>query len=189
MSSCPRLETTRLVLRPFQESDLSAYTAMLQSEPVRRSLHLAEDVAPFDAWSQMASWLGQWELRGTGQWALEEKVTGAFIGRAGLHNPAREDWPGVEVGWCLHPNYWGAGYATEAGRRAIDYAFGELGLIEVCSVILPENLPSIAVARRLGFTLSEERVLSHFASMPHGIWWLRSDRTESAWRSPDRFSR
>lgn len=174
MSACPRLETTRLVLRPFQESDLRAYTATLQSEPVRRSLHLADDVGAFDAWSQMASWLGQWELRGTGQWALEEKGSGVFVGRAGLHNPARQDWPGVEVGWCLHPDYWGAGYATEAGRRAVDYAFAELRLTEVCSTILPENLRSIAVAERLGFTLSEERVLSNFPSMPHGIWWLNA---------------
>jgi RimJ/RimL family protein N-acetyltransferase len=175
MSACPRLETSRLVLRPFREADLGPYTDMLQSEPVRRSLHLADDVGAFDAWSQMAGWLGQWELRGTGQWALEEKASGVFVGRAGLHNPARDDWPGVEVGWCLHPDYWGTGYATEAGRRAIDYAFGGLGSTAVCSVILPENVRSIAVAQRLGFQLSEERVLSNFPAMPHGIWWLRSN--------------
>jgi RimJ/RimL family protein N-acetyltransferase len=174
MSGCPQLETARLVLRPFQESDLSDYVEMLQSAPVRRSLHLADSVGAFDAWSQMASWLGQWELRGTGHWALEAKESGAFVGRAGLHNPARDDWPGVEVGWCLHPDHWGAGYATEAGRQAVRFAFEQLGLAAVCSVILPENSRSIAVAQRLGFTLSEERVLSHYPSMRHGIWWLRS---------------
>jgi RimJ/RimL family protein N-acetyltransferase len=120
----------------------------------------------------MASWLGQWELRGTGQWALEENATGSFVGRAGLHHPACDDWPGVEVGWVLHPDHWGRGYATEAARRAIDFAFHELDLDRVCSVILPENERSIAVARRLGFHLEEERVVSHFPSMPHGIWWL-----------------
>jgi RimJ/RimL family protein N-acetyltransferase len=120
----------------------------------------------------MAAWRGQWELRGTGQWAVEEKETGTLVGRAGLHNPAREDWPGVEIGWVLHPDRWGRGYATEAAQRAIDYAFGELDLDRVCSVILPENRRSIAVAERLGFSLDEERVLSNFPSMPHGIWWL-----------------
>jgi RimJ/RimL family protein N-acetyltransferase len=120
----------------------------------------------------MAAWLGQWELRGTGQWALEEKATGVLLGRAGLHHPARDDWPGVEVGWALHPDCWGQGYATEAGQRAIDYAFAELNLAELYSVILPENSRSIAVAQRLGFSLREEKVLSHFPSMPHGIWWL-----------------
>jgi RimJ/RimL family protein N-acetyltransferase len=162
-----------LFLRPFAESDLDAYTAVLQSEPVRSSLHLPLNVGRWDAWSQMAAWLGQWELRGTGQWAVEEKVTGLFVGRAGLHYPPREDWPGVEIGWTIHPDYWGRGYATEAGRRALGYAFAELDLQEVFSVILPENARSIAVARRLGFSLEEERVLSHFPSMPHGIWRLR----------------
>src|ERR1700760_3065525 len=99
MSRCPRLETDRLFLRPFSESDLEAYTATLQSEPVRTSLHLAETVGRWDAWSQMAAWLGQWELRGTGQWAVEERATGVFVGRAGLHHPAHDDWPGVEIGW------------------------------------------------------------------------------------------
>jgi RimJ/RimL family protein N-acetyltransferase len=182
MPRCPRLETERLLLRPFSESDLDAYTAVLQSEPVRTSLGLSETVGRWDAWSQMAAWLGQWELRGTGQWAVEEKATGVFVGRAGLHHPAREDWPGVEVGWTLHPGYWGRGYATEAGQRAVQYAFAELDLPEVCSVILPENARSIAVARRLGFSLDDERVLSHFPSMPHGIWRLR--RTEWMERSP-----
>jgi RimJ/RimL family protein N-acetyltransferase len=124
----------------------------------------------------MAAWLGQWELRGTGQWAVEEKVSGVFVGRAGLHYPAREDWPGVEIGWTLHPDYWGRGYATEAGRRAVQYAFAELDLLRVCSVILPENVRSIAVARRLGFSFGEERVFSQFPLMRHGIWWL--SRTE-----------
>ena len=159
-------------MRPFAEGDLDGYTAILQSEPVRAALHLPDTIGPFDAWSQMAAWLGQWELRGTGQWALEEKATGSLVGRAGLHHPARDDWPGVEVGWALHPGCWGRGYATEAGRRAIDFAFGDLHLDRVCSVILPENARSIAVARRLGFRLGEERVLSHAPSMPHGIWWL-----------------
>ncbi|HET6794488.1 MAG TPA: GNAT family N-acetyltransferase, partial [Acidimicrobiales bacterium] len=89
MTSCPTLTTERLVLRPFRESDLDGYTSMITSVPVRTSLHLPETVGRYDAWSQMAMWLGQWELRGTGQWALEARDTKAFVGRAGLHNPAR----------------------------------------------------------------------------------------------------
>jgi [ribosomal protein S5]-alanine N-acetyltransferase len=173
MSRCPRIETPRLLLRPFADTDVDAYTAVLQSEPVRGSLHLPPTVGRWDAWSQMAAWLGQWELRGTGHWAVEEKGTGDFLGRAGLHDPPRHDWPGVEVGWVLHPNFWGRGYATEAGRRAVEYAFTELDVPQVFSVILPENSRSIAVAQRLGFSFIEERSLSHFPLLPHGIWRLR----------------
>jgi RimJ/RimL family protein N-acetyltransferase len=164
------LQTERLILRPFAETDLDAYTAALQSELVRRSLHLPDDVGREQAWTQMAMWLGQWDLRGTGHWALEERKTGAFVGRAGLHLPERADWPGVEVGWLLHPDYWGKGYATEAGARSVEYAFDVLGLAEVFSVILPENEASQAVARRLGFTLQGEKVFAFFPAAAHGIW-------------------
>lgn len=176
MSACPTLETERLILRPFREADLDAYTAVLQAEPVRASMHFPADVGRAQAWSSMAYFLGQWELRGTGNWALEEKATGAFVGRAGLHRPELADWPGIEVGWMLHPDRWGRGYATEAGARSIAYAFEQLGAAELFSVILPENHRSMAVARRLGFHLHEERVLSHFPSAPHGIWRLERPR-------------
>lgn len=172
MSNCPTIETERLLLRPFKEADLDQYTAILKAPEVRASLHLPGDVGREQAWQQMASWLGHWELRGTGQWAVEERATGRFVGRAGLHRPERPDWPGVEVGWVLHPDQWGKGYATEAGRASVDYGFGPLGATELFSVILPENERSIEVARRLGFRLVREQVMSHFPASPHGIWRL-----------------
>jgi RimJ/RimL family protein N-acetyltransferase len=171
---CPRLGTERLILRPFRETDLDSYTEVLQAPEVRRWLHLPDDIGREAAWDQMARWLGQWQLRGTGQWAVELQETGELIGRAGLHHPERADWPGVEVGWTFHPRHWGHGYATEAGRASVDYGFDVLGATELFSLILPENAASQTVARRLGFTLFEERVTSHFPSMPHGIWRLLS---------------
>ena len=68
--------------------------------------------------------------------------------RTGLHNP--DGWPGPEVGWTLDRKFWGQGYATEAGRAAIAYAFDVLGWEHIISVIHPENLRSIRVAERLG---------------------------------------
>ena len=94
VGACPTVETERLILRPFREDDLDAYAEMLQTPEVRASLHLPDDVGREQAWHGMAAWLGQWELRGTGQWALEERATGAFVGRAGMHYPERDDWPG-----------------------------------------------------------------------------------------------
>ena len=172
MSRCPTIETPRLVLRPFCESDTDAYLAVLRTPEVRASLHLAADIGHYDAWIGMAQQLGQWALRGTGQWALEEKATGAFVGRAGTHWPARPDWPGIEVGWALHPDHWGKGYATEAGAAAVDFGFAHHDVDALYSVILHENTASQAVARRLGFAPGEERVLSHFPDMPHVFWTL-----------------
>jgi len=173
---CPTIETERLTLRPFGEDDLDEYTAMLQSAEVRASLHLPDDVGREQAWSAMAAWLGQWELRGTGNWAVVERSTGAFLGRAGMHLPERDDWPGIEIGWAFHPRAWGKGYATEAGTASVEYAFAHHDVDALYSLILPENARSQAVAERLGFTLFEMRTTSHFPDSPHGIWRLERPR-------------
>jgi RimJ/RimL family protein N-acetyltransferase len=173
LSACPTLETERLILRPFRDDDVDDYLAMMTSAPVRRWLFVPDEFGRYEAWAQMAAWLGQWALRGSGQWALEAKESGAFVGRAGTHRPARHDWPGLEVGWTLHPDHWGNGYATEAGRRSVEYAFDVNKTDELVSCILPDNERSAAVARRLGFTVGERRVLSNLPSEPLDIWRLK----------------
>jgi RimJ/RimL family protein N-acetyltransferase len=96
----------------------------------------------------MAMLLGHWQLRGYGTWAVEEKSTGQFIGRIGLHYP--EAWPAIEVGWFVDPSRWGRGFATEGGHAAMQFAFERLGLSRISSVIHPQNSGSIRVAEKLG---------------------------------------
>lgn len=98
-----------------------------------------------------------WRTYGFGLWALIEKLTGRMVGFAGVCHPL---WlPGweraVEVGWRLHRSAWGRGYATEAGRAALEYGFGGLGLAQIVAFIHPDNHRSLAVAGRLGLELSE----------------------------------
>ena len=146
----PELETARLRLRSLRLDDLDACARMYADPDVMRFL---EQGAPLDraaAFRSIALHLGHWELRGYGQWALEERATGRFIGRAGLWQP--EGWPGLEVGWVLDRDAWGSGYATEAGAAAIDYAFEVLHAKEIISLIRPGNTGSIKVAERLGET-------------------------------------
>ena len=159
-------------MRPFREDDVDAYLEMMVSDDVRRWLFIADDFGRFDAWLQMCAWLGQWELRGSGQWALEDKATRAFVGRTGTHRPERHDWPGLEVGWTLHPDHIGKGYATEAGRRSVEYAFEVNGVDELVSCILPDNTRSAAVAQRLGFKILDTRELSNLPGHPLNIWQL-----------------
>ncbi len=185
MTACPTLVTERLILRPFEEPDLDAYAMMITAPEVRHSLRVRNGYSRFDAWLAMAQWRGEWELRGSGHFALEERSTGQFVGRAGLHRPEREDWPGLEAGWALDPRWWGRGYATEAGSGAIAYAFEVMGESQLFSVILPDNTRSQAVATRLGFSLVEERMLSSDPADPQGIWRLGRDEWEaSPWGGP-----
>jgi RimJ/RimL family protein N-acetyltransferase len=100
------------------------------------------------AWRNLAMMVGHWHLRGYGLWAVEERSSGAFVGRIGFWNP--EGWPGFELGWMLRRSFRGLGYATEGARAALQVAFEQLGQPHVISLIHPENDPSIRVAQRLG---------------------------------------
>jgi RimJ/RimL family protein N-acetyltransferase len=144
----PELTTDRLCLRGLRPDDLDAYARMYADPEVMRFLENGRPLDRAAAFRSMAMHLGHWHLRGYGQWALEDRGTGEFVGRAGLWRP--EGWPGLEVGWVLERRAWGRGLATEAGRAAIDYAFLRLGVEKVISLIQPDNHASIRVAQRLG---------------------------------------
>jgi RimJ/RimL family protein N-acetyltransferase len=144
----PTLETERLKLRHFVETDLDAYARLCADPEMMRYLGPGATLSRADAWRSMAMLLGHWQLRGYGMWAVEEKSTGTFIGRIGLHYP--EAWPVLEVGWFVDRSRWGQGLATEGGRAALQFAFERLGLTRISSVIHPHNAASIRVAEKLG---------------------------------------
>jgi RimJ/RimL family protein N-acetyltransferase len=142
------LSTERLLLRMFRESDLDGYAAMFADPEVTRYIGEGRTLPRWEAWRSMAAMLGHWQLRGYGMWALERRSDGELVGRAGLWNP--EGWPGIEAGWTLRREFWGHGYATEAARASLEFAFHELKLPRIISLIHPENHRSIRVAERLG---------------------------------------
>src|ERR1051325_1410340 len=141
------IETERLVLRMFRESDTDASAERVGDAEVMRFLG-GKTMSRQEAWRNMAMVMGHWQLRGYGFWAVEEKASGEMVGRVGCWRP--EGWPGLEVGWTLRRAFWGRGYATEAARASVEYAFRELDQTRVISLIAPENAASIRVAERLG---------------------------------------
>lgn len=147
------LDTPRLKLRRFRGEDLDAYAEMCADPEVMRYLGTGVTLTRPEAWRSMATILGHWKLLGYGMWAVEE-VGGRFVGRVGFLDPP--GWPGFELGWVLARPHWGKGYAIEAARAAMDYAFGPLGRERFISVIRPGNQRSVRVAERLGSRLSGE---------------------------------
>jgi RimJ/RimL family protein N-acetyltransferase len=145
----PILETERLRLRPFRLSDFDDYAAMCGDPEVAR--YLSVRFSREQSWRHLAFLVGHCELLGYGMWAVEERETGAFVGRIGFADP--DGWPGCELAWALARRWWGRGYATEGGRAALAHAFTVLGKDRVISLIHPENHASIRVAERLGETL------------------------------------
>lgn len=164
----PRLETERLYLRAWRPDDFEAFAEMNADADVQRHLSGAP-LSRSDAWRSLATSVGQWTLRGYGTWAVERKSDGVLLGKVGIIHP--EGWPGIEVGWTLAKHAWGHGYATEAARASIDYAFITLPLERVISIIHPQNAASQKVAARVGETKGEHVVLkigSH--DYPADLW-------------------
>ncbi len=162
------LESERLRLRMFRESDLDAYAAMCADPEVMRYIGVGgQTLTRAETWRHMAMVLGHWELRGYGLWAVEERATGTLVGRIGLYNP--EGWPGLECGWALARGAWGNGYATEGARRALAFAFTELDRDHVISLIRPDNVASIRVAERIGERLERTTTLLGSEALVYGI--------------------
>jgi RimJ/RimL family protein N-acetyltransferase len=110
------------------------------------------------SWRQMALHAGHWALRGYGNWAVERKSDGVLLGRCGLWNP--EGWPGVEIGWKFARHAWGQGYATEAARAAVAWAWTVLNAPRLISVIHPDNASSMRVAERLGLRSTRDDIVN-----------------------------
>jgi RimJ/RimL family protein N-acetyltransferase len=141
------VETERLLLRQFRQSDLDAYAQLLGDQEIAR--YFPDGTLPRDqAWRHMSMLAGHWSLLGYGRWAVELKRTGEFIGRAGLWFP--EGWPEIELGWVIARPHWGNGYAGEAAAPGLALGFEVLGVTHVASLILPGNSRSIRVAEKLG---------------------------------------
>lgn len=143
--TCPRLETERLVLRPWRRDDFERYAEMFAAPETR---HIGGPLTLGDAWRRFLQMPGAWALQGFAMFAIEDKASGRFMGQAGPWQPY--GWPGTEVGYALHPEAWGKGYATEACAAAIDWAFDTLGWTDVIHSIDQANVASQNVARRLG---------------------------------------
>ncbi|MBU6416789.1 MAG: GNAT family N-acetyltransferase [Xanthomonadaceae bacterium] len=145
----PVLETARLILRPPRAEDFEAWAAIARDEEVMR--HLGGVHSRFEAWRRFLACVGAWHIQGFNGFAVIEKSSGRWIGRAGPLHP--DGWPGDEIGWTLAREAWGKGYATEAATAAIDWAFDALGWTQIIHCIDPGNTASQAVATRLGSTL------------------------------------
>jgi RimJ/RimL family protein N-acetyltransferase len=86
---------------------------------------------------------------GMGYWAIGTPQ--GFVGWI-LLMPLDLHGPDIEIGWRLVRSSWRRGYATEAARPVLDHAWNTLRLRKVIADIDPENLASISVARKLGFS-------------------------------------
>jgi RimJ/RimL family protein N-acetyltransferase len=173
------IETERLLLRKPTLEDLDRWAELMADETAARYIGGVQPKAM--VWRSMMAIAGSWELTGVGMFSVIERSSGRWIGRIGPWQP--HGWPGTEVGWSLHPDAWGRGYALEAARATMDYAVNTLGWTDIIHSIHPDNAPSQRLAARLGsVNRGTGRLPAPYENDPVEIW----GQTRDEWRARSR---
>lgn len=139
--------TPRLRFRAYLPTDAASVADMFADPFAQRFYPAMADT------NKAADWI-RWNLDSYathrfGLWVIEDRATGSFLGDCGLTYQQVETQQVLEVGYHLQEQHRGHGYATEAGRACIAFAFDELDASQVCSIVHPANTASLAVATRL----------------------------------------
>jgi len=178
------LETPRLRLRTWRDSDRSPFAALNQDPRVME--HFPAPIPRERSDASIDAWQRDFTERGWSNWAVERRDSGEFIGFTGLSIPQRQFSfsPCVEIGWRLAHIHWGQGFATEAACAALAAGFERIGLNEIVSMTALTNLRSQAVMRRIGLadarhTFDHPGVPEGHALRPHCLFRL----TAAQWRA------
>ena len=173
------VETERLRLRPWTPDDVDAL-AEIFAVPAVSWYPFGRGLTRDETERFVARHVGHWEERGWGSWAVERRGNPDLIGYLGLATVywLPEVMPAVEVGWRLHPAYWGQGLATEGARATLRYGFEDVGLDRIIAIFVPENVASGRVMAKLGMQ-------PFLTTTDHELGTALEVReiTASAWRS------
>lgn len=168
-----RLETQRLILRQWQPDDLAVFAQMNADPEVMQYFPKLLPPKLSDTIAYKCQQLIK--DKGWGFWAVSLKgeidEESNFIGMVGL-NEIHADMPfapGVEIGWRLHKDYWGQGYATEAARAALRYAFETLELDEVVAFTAVINKHSQLIMQRIGMSDTQENFYHPMLNSNHRL--------------------
>lgn len=147
-----KLETARLVLRPFVKEDAPAMYRNWASDPeVTKFLSWPTYKTVDTAYEILNIWVPQYRDDTFYQWAIELKEIGEVIGSISVVNfDERVDM--AEIGFCIGRSWWGQGIMTEAFQAVIDFLFGEVGVLRIEAGHDPNNPTSGAVQRKCGLT-------------------------------------
>lgn len=150
-----RITTDRLCLRAFDEADVDPMHRILGGQDVLRYFPRPE-LPPRERVERMLGRLAQhWDERGYGVWAVTSRAGGELMGRCGLQYLSETDE--VEIDFLLGREFWGRGFATEAGRASLQFGLENLTVDRIVGIVHPENRASRHVLEKLGFTFVEQK--------------------------------
>ena len=153
------IETERLILRELQAKDLQAWFDMDSNPEVHKYLGNLPVKNMVQIENAFQSILQQYAENGIGRLATIEKSSGNFIGWSGLKFITEEENNHInfyDVGYRLHPKYWGKGYATESCKASLKYGFMALHANEIIGRANEENIASRRALEKCGLKFLEK---------------------------------
>jgi RimJ/RimL family protein N-acetyltransferase len=161
-------ETQRLTFREMSLDDLDFIAEMLADPLVMRFYPQTYSRDEAAAWIERQ--MDRYAKHGSGLWLALDRATGEPVGQIGLLRQMVDGVEEPEVGYLLHRAHWSRGLATEAAAAVRDWAFQVRGEPHVISLIRPENVPSQAVALRIGMQPMRETT---FHDLRHMVFMAR----------------
>ena len=117
----------------------------------------------------------QYQLKGHGLFAIICPPSERVIGYCGYYFQEIDSMSEIEIGYRLHPDFWGRGIATESAALVRDYGFANLRSPRFISIIEPENIRSIRVAQKIGMTLWKQHLFK--GQVPVSIYSIEAPKT------------
>lgn len=152
MTVAPVIETARTILRPHTHADFEPF-AKMWADPVVTE-HFGRTFDRGESWTRFLRSVGLWPILGFGYWAVEDRVSGAYLGLVGIADFERgiPEIAGVpEAGWVLGAAAHGRGIATETVAAMMRWADGTIDAPRTCCIIDPSNTGSFNVADKMGY--------------------------------------
>lgn len=155
------IETDRLILREMVQGDIEEMYRLDTNKQVHKFLGegwMNKNIE--DAKKNVESIITQYKERGIGRWAAIEKESGKFIGWSGLKLNTEYALNNIvnfyDIGYRLHPEFWGKGYATESSLAALEFGFNVLNLERINGITHIENEASHRILLKIGLSLDYE---------------------------------
>jgi len=178
----PIIETNRLQLRLFEQSDVEQLYLLYSDPEVMR--YMRGTRTREQAEKHIQDFAQQYAKTGFTLWAVEQKTDGQFVGRVGLwHLDGTQE---VELGYVIAKPHWGKGIATEASVACLDLGFRRLALEFIAAIAVPENSASLRVMSKLGFKFVREDRYYDMDVLYHRLErgeWLPASPNRAAGRS------
>ncbi len=151
----PAIKTANLNLRAFSEKDADDMHHILMGERVLKYFPSSSPPSREQVAKMIRSLLQHWAERGYGLWAVESSPTRELMGRCGLQYLPETDE--VEVDFILGTEYWGQGFATEAGKASLQFGFENLDLDIIVGIVHTDNIASQRVLEKIGMRFVEAK--------------------------------